>query len=92
MDDLVKDRNIINRYPKFLKGYAKIVARDSRRMAHISSDSLVGSMVNNMTRTVHDTYAEIKWLIDERKAMLAEHGENWDGKPASSSPCTCAFR
>ena len=47
--------------------------------------SIVGSMVNNMTRTVRNTYIQIKPFIEERKAMAAQHGKHWEGKPVSSN-------
>lgn len=45
--------------------------------------SIVGSMVNNMTRTVRNTYIQVKPFIEERKAMASQHGKHWEDKPVS---------
>ena len=54
--------------------------------------SLIGNLISNTKKSVTRALGYLKPVIDERKAKMAEYGEDWEDKPVcplSPNFCGC---
>ncbi|KAH9895713.1 cytochrome P450 [Cubamyces lactineus] len=72
--DVNRDRTTINMFPSFMKPHWA---------ANVLAASLIGRIVSNSTKNIRRAIHVLKPMMDERRHMIEEFGEDWPDKPFS---------
>ena len=80
--DVIKDKDYLRHYPKFLKGYVGDAARSIRFC--LTAHSIVARYTSDSVKTVWSAADHLKPLVEERRRKAEEYGGEWPGKPVST--------